>query len=289
MKFLKKIWGFLNSNVFKYIIILILMLFLIKTCKEVRENNRINDINEQNIIALNDSIKIEKLKNGSLQSSIAGYISDIRGLKDLNKNLYEQSQHQKGQLITLNRVVFQLKQDTFLLRKHINYLESIMSKPIQINDTTYSMDWFLKYNWDDVNFDSFAGRTYVGIKPNINFSWNDSLSNMVNFRNSFELTHYKTEMIDRLSQVELIYGQKIEDKKLRIFVNTKYPGFTTTSLEGVLIDPNTNPYIKKLMKKTQWFPNTFSIGVGTSTGFNIFTGKPYLGVGVTLNYNIFQW
>jgi outer membrane protein W len=60
-------------------------------------------------------------------------------------------------------------------------------------------------------------------------------------------------------------------------------------MKGWMIDPNTDPDIKKLMKKKKWIPNTFSVGFGPSIGYNLLTFKPYLGVGVNINYNILQW
>ncbi len=124
-------------------------------------------------------------------------------------------------------------------------------------------------------------------------TWKDGVVNASNFNtifnNTFTLSHYKTEMIDRLSQIDLVFGQKVEDDKLRIFVSTDYPGFTATSLSGVLIDPNTNPYIKDLIKKKKWFPNTWSVGIGPGFGYNVLTSKIYLGIGVNISYNLLQW
>jgi len=289
MSTLKSIWKVLNSTVFLYVMIIILIIWLSKSCGELREERRSNIIDNQNIIALNDSIKREKLKNGNNQVTIAGHISSINDLKKLNRDLYDEIKQQHGKVISLNKIIFQLRQDTFDLRKHINYLESIMGKPVKMNDSTYSMSWILKYDWDSTNFDVYKGNTYVGLKIKPGFIWKDGLTNSDILNNAFLLQHQKTEMIDRVSQMELVFGQKIEKDQLRIFVNTKYPGFTASSLEGVLIDPNTNPYIKKLMKKKQWFPNTWAVGFGASVGYNIFNAQPYIGVGMHLTYNIFQW
>jgi hypothetical protein len=293
---INKIWGFLTSKIFLVILVLILFILIGRGCSRIRELKRVNNIHEQNIVALTDTIKTEKTKSGKLQVSIAGYILSVKDLKDINGSLYKEVRDQKGTIISINKIVFQLKQDTFELRKHINYLESIMSQPFQINDTIYKISWLLKYDWDDKNFDVYKGQTFIGILDrkitrntytDMSKSFNNGFNNI--FNESFILKHFKTEMVDRLTQVELTFGQKIEDKQLRIFVNTKYPGFTASSLEGVLIDPNTNPYIKELMKKKKWFPNTWSVGGGPSFGYNFLTGKPYLGVGVQINYNILQW
>jgi len=292
---LKGIYSFLTSKTFLVIVVLVVVLMLGRSCARTRDAHRIIDINNQNISALTDEIKIEKKKNGSLEASIAGFILSEKDLKKINENLYNEVKNQKGKVISLNKAVIQLKQDTTDLRKHINYLHSIMSKPIQINDSTYAIDWQLNFDWDPINFDIFNGTTYIKIVPRINthrLTWegviNSSNFNTI-FNESFILGHYKTEMTERLSQMELIFGQKVENGQLRIFVNTNYPGFTAKSLEGVLIDPNTNPYIKDLIKKKKWLPNTWSVGVGPSFGYSVLSNKGYLGIGINVNYNLLQW
>lgn len=56
-----------------------------------------------------------------------------------------------------------------------------------------------------------------------------------------------------------------------------------------MIDPNTNPYIKSLIKRKKWLPNTWAVGVGPSFGYNVLSNKTYLGIGVSINYNLLQW
>ena len=164
-----------------------------------------------------------------------------------------------------------------------------MGKPIKLSDSTYMIPWTLRYDWDSLNYDIYKGQTQVGINIKSGFMWKDGMTNSYLLNNALTFKHYGTSLTERTSQMELTFGQKIEKKQLRIFVNTNYPGFTAKSLEGVLIDPNTNSYIKQLMKKKQWFPGTWSVGVGPSVGYNFLNGKPYFGAGVHLNYNILQW
>jgi hypothetical protein len=288
-KIIKDIWKFINSPIFLLGIIFILFIMLSKTCSDYKEEQRQNTINEQNNIAMRDSLRIEKTKSGGLQVSIAGYIASEKELKNLNEKLYKEVSEQKGKVLSLNKIIFQLKQDTSILNKHINYLESLMGQPIKINDSTYSVSWQLRYDWDELNYDIYNGTTYIGTRIKTGFVWKDGLTSNELLSDALILTHQKTLLNNKLSQMELKFGQKIEDKQLKIFVETNYPGFTPKSLEGVLIDPNTNPYIKSLMKKKHFFPNTWSVGIGGSTGYNLFTSKPYFGVGVNLTYNLLQW
>lgn len=291
-----KIFNFLKSTTFLVILVLILFILIGRSCSEIRDLRRIGKIDKQNITALTDSIKTEKTKSGKQQVTIAGFISSVADLKKLNNDLYRDIKDQKGNVVSLNKIIFQLKQDTLMLRARINYLESIMSQPIQINDTTYKMSWRLQYDWDSTNYDTYNGQTFVGVilkqtKMNFILDGNKIFNKDFDtpFNALFELKHYKTEMVERVSQVDMTFGQEILDHQLRIFVTTGYPGFSAKSLKGWMIDPNTDPDIKKLMKKTKWFPNTWTVGGGPSFGYDFLTGKPYLGVGVQINYNLLQW
>lgn len=293
-KFLKGLWTFLNSRLFVVALLSLLLLFLVNTCSNLREERRENIIHENNEKTLTDSIQILKNKNGELEATKTILIASEKELKELNKKLYDDVNAEKGQVISLNNIVFQLKQDKNLLESHISYLESLMGKPIQTNDSTYIIPWTLRYNWDknpsdSLNYDIYKGETRVGIFANENFIWKDGLTNDQLLRDAFSLKHYSTYLTERTTQIKLTFGEKIVDGKFNVFVSTEYPGFNPKSLEGVFIDPNTNPNIKKLMKKKQFFPGTWSLGAGPSVGYNILTAKPYFGVGVNLNYTIFQF
>lgn len=284
---MKKVWEFLNSKVFLYILLSILFLFILNYCNSYKDERRQNIINEQNISALKDSITMEKTKNGELQASILGFISTVDELESLNESLYKEIKEQNGEVLSLNRVIIGLEQDKKTLSDRLNELESIVGQPMFINDSVFSVSWTLRYDWDDNNFDIFKGNTYLStsIKPGISILNIDDLT----IEEILSINHLNTEMVNRETQIELVFGQKIEDNKLRVFVQSNYPGFSASSLEGVLIDPSSSPYMKQLMKTRQWFPNTWTIGVGPSFGYDILNSKPYLGVGVNLNYNIYQW
>ena len=284
---MKKIWEFLNSKVFLYILLGIFFFFILNYCNSYRDERRQNLINQQNISALNDTIRTERTKNGELQASISGYIATVDELKDLNENLYREVRQQRGEVLSLNRVIIGLEQDKETLRKRLNELESIMNEPIFINDSVFSVSWVLRYDWDANNFDIFKGNTYLSasVKPGVSQLNIDELT----VEEILLINHLNTEMVNRETQIELVFGQRVEDNKLRVFVQSNYPGFTARSLEGVLIDPSSSPYMRQLMRTRQWFPNTWTVGFGPSLGYDFSNSKPYLGVGINVNYNIFQW
>ena len=138
----------------------------------------------------------------------------------------------------------------------------------QINDSTYQLPWSLTYRYDSTNYDIFNGRTEI-----------------VNGR---IIVHNRTWLEGRETQIGLTFGQRVEDDKLRVFVQSAYPGFTTQSLQGVLIDPNTNPYIKDLIKPKKWFPGA-TVGIGITPGFNLLTGGYSVVIGPTFQWGIYSF
>ena len=272
MKYLKLIWDFLNSRVFVLILITLLIIFIAGTCKRKRDLARDLTRKEQNIAALSDSLKFEKMKSGQLVVSISGYIASEKELKTLNKSLYDIVRAQKGDIISLNRSVVQLVQDTIILRKNLDFLNTKIGKMYQLNDSVFIAPWTLAYKYDNNNFDKFSGKTIFGLVS----------------KDPLEFTHINTEMTSRTSQIDLTWGQKIEDGKLRVYIQSAYPGFTVKSMEGVLIDPQKNPLIKDITKKKHWFTG-LSIGFGITPGWDFLNNKGAIVIGPTLSYSIYTW
>ena len=117
----------------------------------------------------------------------------------------------------------------------------------------------------------------------------DSIINKNIIYNSLTVNNLGTDILIRRTQIDLKFGHEVVDKKIKFFVESKYPGFSVESMSGYFIDPTESKEIKQLMKKPQWFPGYWSLGLGASSGYNILTGKPYLGLGVNVSYTLYQW
>lgn len=269
---IKEFWNKNKWNIIKVGIILSLLFICILLYNNVQNLQRQLVINEQNFIAINDSIRYEKQKNGELQASITSFIASEKQLKDLNRSLYDRIKRQEDRIISLNRSIIQLVQDTNQLRRYLVKSDSLINSILQIDENNYLAQWNLKYVYDSTNFDIFSGTTHIKV---------------VN-KHPLELIHLQTEMISRKTQIDLTWGQKIENGALRIFIQSAYPGFNVAQMEGVLIDPNTNPFFKDLVKSRRWFSG-WSIGMGVSTGLNLNTGQWGLVIGPSIHYNIFNW
>jgi hypothetical protein len=238
-------------------------------CSRIQELKRQRDISEQNNAALIDTVKYEKQKNGELQASIAVFVTDMKDLKKLNKDLYDRIKAQDGKILDLNHAVIVLKQDSIMLRKALVEKDKIIEKLTKIDSNTYAAGWTLPFRYDSTNFTVLKGRTYIGV---------------VN-KDPLQLAHIDTELLQNLTQIDLTFGHKEEKGLIRVYVQTAYPGFTVKSLEGVLINPNE---YSDLAKKKHWFRG-FGIGPAATMGFNVTTGKYGLVLGAGIHYTIYQF
>jgi hypothetical protein len=271
-KILKAIWGFVNSKFLGYAVAIVLVLMLAQTCKKNSDLKKEKAQQEQNMAAKNDTLHQQKLKTGELQFTIDGYIASVKDLKNINKDLADEVDKQKGTVVNLNKVVVLLMQDTTDLRKYINEIKSAKEKPTKVNDTTYSVPWTLAYSYDSLNYDLFKGRTKIGLTVRDKSLAKFDFSN-VNVLNE------GSELLTRMTQMELVYGQKYVKGKLVVFANSKYPGFHVVNMEGFTVpDP----------PKKHWFTG-WNVQLGITPTWDFVNKKPIIVVGPSIGWSIYQW
>lgn len=270
---IKLILDFINNRAFVYAVIMLLILLLAGQCKRNSNLVRDNKIKDQNISAANDSIKTYIDKNGKLISEKTIWILTENQIKKENKYLYDLIKSQDGKIISLNNVVLGLKQDTVILHDTIKYLKPFIFNAVKLNSNTWSLPWELNYKWDDKgkNWDTFKGHSIINI---------DTIN--------FEVIHKSTLLDERTGNIELIFGEKVIDNKLNVYITTEYPGLSTKSMQGYFIDPNSSKYIKSLIKKNHWFTG-FSLSLGISPAYDFFYKRPTIVIGPTLGISIYQW
>ena len=81
----------------------------------------------QNVKALNDSIRTYKDRNGQLVFQKGALISDIKGLKDLNKDLADEVKYLKDHPLVVIKTVIKIVHDTVYI-------------PVQIGEPTWNLD-----------------------------------------------------------------------------------------------------------------------------------------------------
>jgi len=267
-----KVWSFVKGKTFLGIVVVVLIAFASAQCSSLAKLKREKITGEQNRLALTDSLKQERKKNGESLVTIAGYVSTEKELKSLNRDLWERIKGQDGQIVSLNHTVLRLVQDTTVLKKYLEEKTKLIEKLLKIDDSTFVAPWTLTYRYDSTNYDVFTGKTYIGITC----------------KDPLELSHLDTKLTERSTQIDLTWGQKVEKDKLRVFVQSSYPGFTVAQMEGVLIDPNSNPFLKSITKKKHWFTG-FSVGIGAAGGYNVTDGKYGLVFGPTVAFNVYTF
>jgi len=270
-KVLETIWKFINSKIFGYILIIIFAMLFLGTCRRNTDLRRENLILEQNIAAADTIVNQLTNKVGEYEADKAVWILSEKDLKKQNRELYDQVKNQNGRIISLNNAVISLKQDTVLLHNEIRYLKKIIDSAIQIDPEIWILPWELRYDWDSVNHDYFKGKTLVKV---------DTVTQ--------EVTHLDTQMDERDSQIDLAFGEKVVDDTYNVYITSKYPGLSVEQMKGVFIDPNTNPDIKKLIKKKHWFTG-FSISIGITPTYDFINKQPTVVIGPTIGYTLYQW
>lgn len=272
MDIIKKILSFLNSKIFIYIIIGLGVLIYLRTCSVNSSLKDQNELNIQNITAVNDTIKTEREKNGNYKTSITGYKADSKELSKYNKELAQKVKEEEGKVITLNNTVLEITMDNKELK---NTIDSFSAKydSKRRNDSVWDLAWEIPYMYDSIpadslNYDVFNGNTSVTIRGN--FSKEDL--------QSLTIHHDKTFLTNRYSKMTASFGQKYDkDGKIIVFINTKHPYITPALLEGVYVD---------YPKKKHWFQG---IGVGPTVNVGITAaGKPGIFVGIGIHYNVWK-
>ena len=267
---LTTIWNFINSKIFGYVMIGLLILVLMGTCSR---NNKLKEEavrTEQNVAALNGKIVNEKIKLGKLQASNDGYIADVKELKQYNAELAKEVKDQKGKVITYSRIIFTLEQDKAELERWKREHENTPEPPTPESDSTWRVPWNATYVYDSINFDAYSGITRVGLRGPFD------LSKISVFHNGTVLTY-------RNSQIGLSWGQKWEgtgkNKQLKVFANTEHPAFKAQLLQGTYVD---------YPKKQHWLAG-FGVGPQIGVGYDFIHNQPALTVGLSFHYNIYQW
>lgn len=224
---------------------------------------------EQNIAALQDSIRTYETKNGELVSEKMALLTDKDNLKNLNKELSDDIKHLKDNPLVVTKFVTKIVHDTVYLEPEID------STGITFNaDSTVKIipfTWGDSTQFDDNNYRKIGGSYLVQVDTGLNVTTNNFLITTDEMGLSF--TTGITES---------------KDDQVEIFIKSNYPGFTPTKIDGALFDPRESDVIKKYFPPKRW-------GVGVYGGYGLYFDVQNVRVGhginlgVGVSYNLFQW
>lgn len=247
-----------------YIItIVVICLLLFRQCNVSADAKREKKIAEQNLYALNDTIRIVKNKANELQYQKGVLIADKKNLASLNKDLAIELDKQKGKVFYLQQTIATLTN----------------KPPTYIPTTEYLYpDGKRSFKWDyDTTFSPGNNRALGG----------ESFFRIDTLKGGFKTVPLYTNITTDKLSIKFTTGLKKLNDKYEIFVKSDYPGFAISQLDGAFI-PSNDPIFGSPPK-----PKRFGIGVNIGPGiyYNPITQTPGFGFGVQvgLQYNFIKF
>lgn len=239
--------------------ILILFIFFFKQCNIISNFNKYKKLYEDNINALNDSVRIEKNKVNEISYAKKLLLTDKKNLESLNNELGLEIKKYKGKIISLEKIIANIKSDTIYIPTTISVYP----------DGVYSLDWKFDSVYSAGNYRKFSGNSFFSI---------DTTTNIIN--------PGKTRINQDEIGFSFITGIRENNKALEIFITPKYPNMVITNIEGAIIDPAKSNVLKNMFPNKKWTVGPY-IGIGVGTGIGL-SGKPIAGpvfsIGICLNY-----
>jgi biopolymer transport protein ExbD len=258
--------------------IFVLSIFLFKDCGRTKTDNEVTQL-KQNIEAYKDSLTVSKNKAKEIQYNNGVLAATNNNLNELNKDLANEVDKQKG------KVIFLTKSNASLVDS-INKLKN-GNITVKVNgDGSQDIAW---------HFDTLyaAGNGHY-IKGNIHVLplTHDTTIMIKTKTGNVALTIPKITSDDVEVSIPkdsiaftLITGleRDKESNSLKIFVRSPYPGFSVTKLEGAIIDPQKDPLIKSYFPRKRFVIGP-QIGAGLTGDLKL---RLFIGLGVT--YKIFEF
>ena len=244
-------------------VIILLCILLFRECSVASSaKDKLNIINH-NLDALKDTVRLQKNKSGEDTYVIKTLLADKKNLADLNKDLKEELDKQKGKVVYITKTVTKTKVDT-------HYVNNTLSS---YGNNLFSLDWKYDSIFSPDNYRKFSGNSFFKI---------DTITN--------KIIPGKTRINTDEIGFSLVTGLREKDGSLEIFVTPKYPGMKVTKIEGAVVDPKKSDVLKSM------FPNKrFSAGpyLGLGIGGYDLNGKiiiaPILNVGLGIQYSLFKF
>ena len=245
-------------------VIAILLLFIFRQCESNSNLKSKIDIQNSNLVALNDSIRLQKNKAGEATYVIKTLLADKDNLILLNKKLKEELDKQKGKVVYLSNIAAKTKVDT-------QYVYSYLSA---YGNNKFSLDWKYDSIFFPDNYRKFSGNSFFTV---------DTIKNKV------------IPGITRINEDEigfsLVTGLREKNKSLEIFVTPKYPGMKITKIEGAVIDPSKSDVLKSMFPNKRFSVGPY-VGIGIGSGISL-TGKPRTGIffniGMGIQYSLIKF
>lgn len=248
-----------KRDIFFLVIVGILCMLLFRQCSSTSNLQSQLEIQNLNLDALKDSVRVQKNKLGEEVFIKKTLLATKENLEKLNSGLSKELDAMKDKVITLQKIASKIKADTQYVPTYITIHEN----------GERSLDWKYDTTFSDGNYRKFSGNSF------------------------FKLDTINKKVIPgrtRINQDEIgfsfVTGIREKDKSLEIFVTPKYPGMIITNIEGAIIDPHKSEVLKSMFPNKKWTVGPYA-GIGMSSGIG-FNGQPI--AGPTFNIGVaLQW
>lgn len=215
--------------------------------------------NEANIAALQDTIRVTKAKDGTVQYNKLSFIAeDLAELKKVNADLAREVKITKGKVAAIQKIGFEIKHDTTEVPVYVREIDSTI---------------YMAAKYDTI----FSGGNFRSLKL-------ESSYNLLTKQARSRLTE------DKIGFTATVGIARKDTKSYEIFVRPHYPNMQIVGLEGAIIEDN---FFKNAKKKKAplvtigatlgWTPATYDIG---TKKFDFNTDR--IGATLGVHFNLFR-
>jgi hypothetical protein len=232
----------------------ILLLLLLQQCGK---NSSLEDkaaVDRQNMMAMNDSVRIVKNSLGEEIFLKNSFIASEKELKTLNEKLYKEIKKLEGDVIAAQSSSIGIAQEP------ITITNEIIKYPNGVNE--------LKWKYD-TTYTEDNGRTLAGFSR----FYIDSTGNIFDRGTTISKDEIRIKILTGITEL---------DDSFQIFVKSDYPNLKIDKMEGAILDK------KRFMKdnESRWVVGPYiGIGIGYNPNSKTFTPNYGIGLGVTFNLN----
>lgn len=254
----------MDIRLWMFLIIVVLALLMLQQCGARKNAETDLAMAQQNIHAMNDTITLTKDRLGNAVYEKSVFITSEKGLKDLNKDLYDQVKSMNGKVAQLTSIIASLS---------TQHDEPVIGQGTQVGNPcdsigTYTVDWNNDMQYDSSNYRKLSAIT------EINVSRGKLVGNTTQIK------------VDEIGFNILTGLEEKTDGHYEIFVKSDYPGFKPTKIDGAFI-PREKLFPPQ--KKKNW-----SVGAGLQTGVGMGgltqVGPVwYVGLGLSIQYTFLRF
>lgn len=247
-----------NRTIILAIVIGLLTFYIFTQRDNIKELRAQNNIHQNNISALSDSLTSYHNQNNIQIFEIGALVANLKDLRKLNSSLANTVDSLENNPTTITETEIQVERDTVF----VNDFNWIYSE---------EKDLF-KINWNFTDSGNWGSRSIKGY-------------NQFSIRNDSTIVPYNQVLTKDSFVMNVVTGfRETDDGKLKTYATTSFPNATFNSVESAVLDPS-----KFSQNSSNQSPNRWGIGLQAGYGLNVLEMKssPYIGGGISYNFITF--